>query len=363
MRKVLFTLAALAALASCTALKEEWQPVYRLTYPDPDPYTVHYGGIPEMTIADLKALYTTPGTPVEVPYGTWIKGQVVSSDRAGNVYRELYIQDETGGIDIKIGKTSLYSDYQLGQWIFVDCGGLYLGQYNGMPQLGLEDPTHEYETSYIDVQPKIDLHIRRGPLGAQVAPKVITREEDLTKDENISRFVTLKGLRYGAATSYSTDKFKRMFCLVYIDQNKDKKASSNRIFLSSETYNVTTWAMSKNNFIAHLDAGDFDVATTGDNRSFKEVKETVRENATALTISQYFSMGNTAVQIRTSGYSRFCDAEIDPVILGNPDARTFDGAAIDVTGILTIYNGAAQFTLVEDPRDDTVKYPSVVINR
>jgi hypothetical protein len=361
MRKFFFTLAALAALASCTALKEEWQPVYRLTYPDPSPYSMYFGGVPEMTIAELKALYTQPGTPVEIPDGIWIKGQVISSDKAGNVYRELYIQDETGGIDVKIGKTSLYSDYQLGQWIYVDCGGLVLGQYNGMPQLGLEDPTGEYETSYIDVQPKIDMHIRRGPRATPVAPKVIDREEDLTKDENIGRFVTLKGLRYGAATSYTDEKFKRMFCLVYIDQNKDKKASSNRVFLSDETYNVTTWAMSKNNFLAHLDAGDFDGAETGDGKPFKEVKETVRENATALTISQYFSMGNTSVQIRSSGYSRFCDAEIDPAILGDKDARTFDGAAIDVTGILTIYNGAAQFTLVEDPRDDNVKYPSVVI--
>lgn len=362
MRKYLFTLTALAALASCTALKEEWQPVYRLTYPDPDPYAAYFGGTPETTIADLKALYTTPATPVEIPEGTWIKGQVVSSDKAGNVYRELYIQDETGGIDVKIGKTSLYSDYQLGQWIYVDCGGLVLGQYNGMPQLGLEDPTGEYETSYIDVQPLIDRHIRRGPLATPVAPTVITNEEDLTKPEFIGRFVTLKGLRYGAKTSYSDEKFKRMFCLVYIDPNKDKKASSNRVFLSDETYNVTTWAMSKNNFVEHCLAGDFDGAETGDGRPFTSVKDEVVANASALTISQYFSMGNTSVQIRTSGYSRFCDSEIDPAILGKKDATTFDGASVDVTGILTIYNGAAQFTLVEDPRDDSVKYPSVVIN-
>ena len=362
MRKYLIALTAIAALASCTALKEEWQPVYRLDYPEPDTYSVYYGGIPEMTIADLKALYTQPGTPYAIEEDIWIKGQVISSDKAGNVYRELYIQDETGGIDIKIGKTSLYSDYQLGQWIFVNCNGMVLGQYNGMPQLGLEDPTKEYETSYIDVQPLIDLHVKRGPLATPLAPKLSTREEDLTKPENLGRFVTLKGLRYGAKTSYSDDKFKRMFCLVYIDPNKDKKASSNRVFLSSETYNVTTWAMSKNNFVAHCLAGDFDGAETGDGRPFKQVKDEVVANASALTISQYFSMGNTSVQIRTSGYSRFCDTEIDPAILGNKDATTFDGASIDVTGILTIYNGAAQFTLVEDPRDIGVKFPSVVIN-
>ena len=84
------------------------------------------------------------------------------------------------------------------------------------------------------------------------------------------------------------------------------------------------------------------------------VKETLRANAVAVTTSQYFHLGNTAVQIRTSGFSRFCDTEIDPDILGTPDGR--DGALIDVTGILTIYNGAAQFTLVDDPSVSVIKH-------
>ena len=72
-----------------------------------------------------------------------IAGQVISSDRSGNIYRELYIQDETGAIDVKIGKSSLYSDYHLGQWVYVDCNGLMIGSYSGMPQLGVEDETGE----------------------------------------------------------------------------------------------------------------------------------------------------------------------------------------------------------------------------
>lgn len=50
-------------------------------------------------------------------------------------------------------------------------------------------------------------------------------------------------------------------------------------------------------------------------------------------------MGSQTVQIRTSGYSRFADTQIDEAILG--------GAPINVKGILTIYQGKAQFTLID----------------
>ena len=60
-------------------------------------------------------------------------------------------------------------------------------------------------------------------------------------------------------------------------------------------------------------------------------------------MSQYFNMpkskGNLPIQIRSSGYAKFADTPIDQKIL--------DGAKVNVTGILTNYNGAAQFTLID----------------
>ena len=45
--------------------------------------------------------------------------------------------------------------------------------------------------------------------------------------------------------------------------------------------------------------------------------------------------------MRTSGYAKFADKVIDEDILG--------GAPVSITGIITLYSGAAQFTLVDDP--------------
>ena len=66
----------------------------------------------------------------------------------------------------------------------------------------------------------------------------------------------------------------------------------------------------------------------------------MNQNAAAYAVSQYFKMtGGTEIQVRTSGYAKFSDEKIDKAIL--------EGAKIDLTGILTNYNGAAQFTLID----------------
>lgn len=314
---------SLAALASC----DEWEPVFTGDYGKADVYTP-VTLTPNTTILDLKKLYTTPGTPVTISDDIVIGGQVISEDRSGNVYKSLYIQDETGGIELKLGKNGLYNDYKLGQWVYVKCSGLTLGAYNGMVQLGWESNDSKYETSYIEVQYIIDTHIFRGEIGTPVAAKKVA-EADLLKEENVGCYVELDGLTY-------SDK---IFLLVYIDPNKDTSDNDNRIFFSDKTWGVTTWAMSKQGFLNYLNSGAFDEGKTNTGRKVTDLKKELTKNASAYTISQYFKMGSADVQIRTSGYSKFADTQIDQKILG--------GAKINVKGILTTYKNQAQFTLID----------------
>lgn len=314
---------SLAALASC----DEWEPVFTGDYGKADVYTP-VTLTPNTTILDLKKLYTTPGTPVTISDDIVIGGQVISEDRSGNVYKSLYIQDETGGIELKIGKNGLYNDYKLGQWVYVKCSGLTLGAYNGMVQLGWESNDSKYETSYIEVQYIIDTHIFRGEIGTPVAAKKVA-EADLLKEENVGCYVELDGLTY-------SDK---IFLLVYIDPNKDTSDNDNRIFFSDKTWGVTTWAMSKQGFLNYLNSGAFDEGKTNTGRKVTDLKKELTKNASAYTISQYFKMGSADVQIRTSGYSKFADTQIDQKIL--------KGSKINVKGILTTYKGSAQFTLID----------------
>ena len=362
MEKKIFASALLSAALLLPAC-QEFAPVTTLTYPEPMVREPEMHDV-NTTIAELKALYVANGNRlVEIHDHLLIGGQVISSDRSGNIYRDLYIQDETGAICVKVGKSSLYSDFHLGQWVFVDCAGLTVGSYSGMPQLGVLDETGEYDTAYIDAQYLIDTHIFHGRTDTPPTPRVLTAAEveQAVKDGGFKNdawgsLVTLKGLTYGAKGDYASDSYKRIFALLYVDQQRDKKAADNRIFLSDKTYGVNTWAMSKGKFLEYLDAGNFATATTRgglamgdifDAGTGKTVAETLRDNAVAVTLSHYFTMGSTPVQIRTSGYSKFADTEIPAAIIGDPAASSADGAAIDITGLLTLYNGAAQFTLID----------------
>ena len=80
-------------------------------------------------------------------------------------------------------------------------------------------------------------------------------------------------------------------------------------------------------------SGDYNYGTVRDNL------HQLMNNAGAYAVSQYFKMGKQVIQIRTSGYSKFGDTEIPSEVLSG-------AKSIDVTGILTLYQGSAQFTLL-----------------
>ena len=313
--------ASMALLASC----DEWEPVFTGKYGEADVYEP-VTMTPNKTIMELKSMYKN--SPVTIEDDIVIGGQVVSEDKSGNVYKSLYIQDASGAIELKIGKNGLYNDYKLGQWVYVKCSGLTLGAYNGMLQLGWADPSGEYDTSYIEVQYIIDTHIFRGKLDTPVAPKTVP-ETDLLKEENVGCYVELDGLTYG----------NQIFLLVYVDQNKNKQDNDNRIFFSDKSWGVDTWAMSKQGFINYLNSGVLDSGATNTGRKVTALKPTLLKNASAYAVSQYFNMGSTSVQVRTSGYAKFADTKIDQKIL--------DGAKVNMKGILTTYQGTAQFTLID----------------
>ena len=350
MRKILYILPLLAAaLAAC----QEWDPVLTAEYEDPGLYQPA-SLTPNTTIAQLKARYTKTGQPVKITEDLLIGGKVISEDRSGNIYRSLYIQDESGAIELKIGKSGLYNDYKPGQMVYVKCSGLSLGSYNGMLQLGYQDPTGEYETAYLDADYLISTHIFRGPVESPVQPRELGEDEVLAALKNIPQsplwgsLVTLKGLRYGCKPDKYTGATEKIFCLLYVDPARNKKDKANRVFLSDGTYGVNTWALSKSGMSRYLLGGNFDSADTGDGVSILQkregeslsIKEQLLQNAAAYAVSHYFLMGNTEVQVRSSGYSKFADAPIDPAILEG-------GARADITGILTTYNNEVQFTLID----------------
>lgn len=97
-----------------------------------------YDGKATHTIAQLLEYHplTAGFTYDTLPKGIVIQGVVISSDKEGNCYKYITIDDGTAGVQIKINSTSLYMNYPIGQRVFVNCDGLVLGDYGMLPQLG-----------------------------------------------------------------------------------------------------------------------------------------------------------------------------------------------------------------------------------
>lgn len=319
---------AAAAFCSC----DEFGPVFTGKYDEPADERIYtdadFAAQTRITIKELKAMYKDG--PVKITDDLVIKGQVTTSDASGNFYKSFYIQDETAGIELKLGLTGLYNDYKLGQWIYVKCKGLVVGDYEGSRQLGYEDITGDYETAYMEVKLIIENHVFKGALDEPLQPEVIS-EADLTTDEHMGKYVTINGLSYT----------NTIFCLVYVNPDGNTKLTSNRIFLDEENktaWGVTTWAMSKSKFTEYLYSGVFDTADIGNGpEKVKDHKFEIKP--TAYTVSQYFKMGKTSIAVRTSGYCKFADKEMSETI-GN-------GTSVSFTGILTNYRGEPQFTLID----------------
>lgn len=73
-----------------------------------------------------------------------IKGRVVSSDAAGNIYKNLVIQDETAALTLSINGTSLYNTYRIGQEVVLPVTDLFIGKYNNLMQLGYPDYSESF---------------------------------------------------------------------------------------------------------------------------------------------------------------------------------------------------------------------------
>lgn len=89
------------------------------------------------TIADLKAKINANGlNPTRIDQDLTISGIVVADDRSGNFYKQIVLQDETGGIPVLINRGSLYNDYPIGRKVYIRCKGLTLATYGDFIQLG-----------------------------------------------------------------------------------------------------------------------------------------------------------------------------------------------------------------------------------
>lgn len=239
---------------------------------------------PTMTIAALKALYTGDATMVNAPSAI-VSGKVISTDKYGNFYRSFYIQDTTSGIEVKIGKTTLYNSYSIGQEVYLKPHQLCLGDYGQMVSIGSPSTDPSYKNGYIDVPLVISRSIFRGAQKEPVAPVEISSAADVTEDV-MGTWVLIKNAVYvSGATQYSR--------------------------AHPEPHPITSWA-EKNDPNTPEDDAIYGLHT--------------------------FNITGGSIAVRTSGYAKFADVPV-------PFAK---GDTVDLKGVLTRYSSTYQLVLNTD---------------
>lgn len=148
---------------------------------------------PNTSIADLKARYWTDdangidtiGALNEAGDPVVIAGRVISSDQAGNIYKNLVIQDETGALCLSINANSLYNDYRVGQEIVINATNMYMGKYSGLQQMGFPDysPSFGWQATFMPLEFfKEHAQLNGLPEPSKVDTITVARFSDITTD-------------------------------------------------------------------------------------------------------------------------------------------------------------------------------------
>lgn len=97
---------------------------------------------PTMSIKEFKVSYDVKDSLFSInniESDVIIRGRVVSTDVAGNIYKYFVMQDANGdALKVSVDAGSLSGTIPMGQEIAIKCNGLALGRYADMVQLGVE---------------------------------------------------------------------------------------------------------------------------------------------------------------------------------------------------------------------------------
>lgn len=147
------------------------------------------------TIAALKAMCPT-GSPysLNITTNVVITGVISGDDESGNLYKQLNIQDETGGITLSINMAGLYPHYPVGTRVVINCNGLCIGNYGKVPQLGM--PPYDYYVTRME--PNVFYSkVYKTESGVAITP-IETTIDGIT-DNMVNKLVTIKGVQFTAS--------------------------------------------------------------------------------------------------------------------------------------------------------------------
>jgi len=153
-----------------------------------------YNDTATMSIADFKTQFAA-ATAVEITDSITISGIVVANDISGNMYKEMTIMDSTGGLKIAINQGDLYTEFRVGQRVFIECKGLWVGKYGGYMQLGGSYNGGIGQMTWETAQAHVFKDGWPVPTHALLKPTVISMDV-VASEANMGKLITLENVHF-----------------------------------------------------------------------------------------------------------------------------------------------------------------------
>lgn len=140
---------------------------------------------------DPVLIQTGDGSSTEM----YLEAYVISDDESGNIYKQLFIQDSpenpTAGVVISTHATDLYTKYGAGQKIYFRVDGLYIGEFAGLPSIGVREGSDVGRISIEEFQERILRSTER----AELVPTVITMNQ-ITDASKLATLVKFENVQF-----------------------------------------------------------------------------------------------------------------------------------------------------------------------
>lgn len=161
---------------------------------------------PNMTIDQFKSLHTVAGGFTDIDQEIVISGIVVANDKSGNFYKQLFIQDTTGAIQLQVNATNLYTSYPVGRRVFIRAKGLTLTDEGRTMMLGYKDLVNGSPAVEGIPGALVSRYIIGGSIGNPVVPIEVTFNDLQTGMNNryVNALIKLRGFEFQEADTSKT---------------------------------------------------------------------------------------------------------------------------------------------------------------
>ena len=157
-----------------------------------------------LTIAQLSAIANNMPTGQYRTMGdSTITGIVTADDRSGNFYKQIVIQDTTGGIVISLSQTYLYTEYPIGRKVYIKLKGLTIINYKSLPEIGLSASLVSGSVSLTGIPSAlIPNYVIKASFPHTVSPAKV-RMTDLFSNPNkyLNTLVTIENMEFDVASA------------------------------------------------------------------------------------------------------------------------------------------------------------------